>query len=70
MAGNEEYARVSQRQAIGWVNHFLSSGVFNIECFNLTAPQIVLMPGVNNALCHLLPLISLASCLFMTLTRE
>lgn len=28
------------------------------------------MPGVNNALCRLWPLISLANCLFMTLTRE
>jgi hypothetical protein len=49
---------------------FLFLGSFDLERLDLVAPQIVLTPGVNNAICLLLLLISLASCSFMTLTRE
>ena len=48
----------------------LSLASFDFERFDLVAPQIVLTPGVNNVLCHLLPSISSANCSFMTLTRE
>jgi hypothetical protein len=47
----------------------LSLARFDSECFDMVAPQIVLTAGVNNVLCHLLPLISSASCSSMTLTR-